>query len=589
MKEKKRILITVSGAVFAPPLAWLFLNYYVGIFVNVGELLAIAFSPRIWSYVAVYFGLLMLLTQLRLRPLFAWNLNDPASVVRAQAAVRALPRDFLVAMFFYPVIGAPLVLFRIDFIDPTEFWLGFLIGPTVIFLCTVPFFIRLLSQLDALSADLPLSRERGSLGLHVKLTLVVTVTILGGALSLLVAELAILRSASLDAAGAFDAALEKSLVVSALLISISIYNTTLLARHLRAPLRYLSDVVVRLADYDMTPEIRVVSRDESGHVIEAFRRMQGILLEVLGSLSRSAASVAERSSSIASVVSDLANHTRAQAGAAGETNGATEEIAAAVEEIAGQTESQTISVAEIVSIVDEWRASIEDLGKKAAAIRQEATDSAGRAEEARDFSRASMQGMDRITASAQEISGVVEAIDSIADRTNLLALNASIEAARAGAEGRGFAVVAHEISRLADQSAESTRSIGQLIAHATESAGEGVALARQVDEAVARMKATADHSALLAGQMAARIEEQMQFRERIERAARNLNLMSAQIHGATREHSNLTLEIHRGVENLFGSAQKTSSVSEQVLGETAELSAEAARLHALLKRFKLPG
>jgi methyl-accepting chemotaxis protein len=199
-----------------------------------------------------------------------------------------------------------------------------------------------------------------------------------------------------------------------------------------------------------------------------------------------------------------------------------------------------------------------------------------------------MEGMDRITASAQEISGVVEAIDSIADRTNLLALNASIEAARAGAEGRGFAVVAHEISRLADQSAESTRSIGQLIQHATESASEGVALARQVDEAVARMKATADHSALLAGQMTARIEEQLQFRERIERAARNLNLMSAQIHGATREHSNLTMEIHRGVENLFGSAQKSSSVSEQVLGETAQLSAEAARLHDLLKRFKLP-
>jgi methyl-accepting chemotaxis protein len=279
----------------------------------------------------------------------------------------------------------------------------------------------------------------------------------------------------------------------------------------------------------------------------------------LGQVRRNIASVAGAVSSLSSASQQVAHHSGQQSSAASAMASAMEQMTANLAEIAHNA-----------GHVDEASRASGERSREGSAIIGRATAEMG---EIASTVQSGSASIDALGQQSQKISAIVQVIREIADQTNLLALNAAIEAARAGEAGRGFAVVADEVRKLAERTAQSTQQIGDMI-QAIQGSAKGAV--RVMDDTVRRV----DTGVELAGQAAASI---VQITDSVDTLLQGV----AEISNALRQQGLASQDMARHVERIAGMTEENSHAANQTAQAAQDLEGLAADMRQAVERFKL--
>jgi methyl-accepting chemotaxis protein len=273
-------------------------------------------------------------------------------------------------------------------------------------------------------------------------------------------------------------------------------------------------------------------------------------------------------------------------GAAEDAAAAAAQIGASTDELAAGAHEQSAQATEVAAAVEEMVRTIVDTSQNATRTAENAAhggeaaeagsalveETIGKIREAATVVGESAETVERLGASSEEIGQIAATIEDIADQTNLLALNAAIEAARAGEQGRGFAVVADEVRKLAERTTHATAEIGEMIAQVRRETADAV-------DAMRRGNTEVEAGLALANRAGESLQE-------IVAGARAAEAMVAQIAAATEQQSTTSEEMARSVEAISTVSAESAQGVEQIAAAAGGLSQLTEELRGLVGRFR---
>ncbi|WP_420094476.1 methyl-accepting chemotaxis protein [Pseudomonas cichorii] len=360
-----------------------------------------------------------------------------------------------------------------------------------------------------------------------------------------------------------DAAYHGTVVMVILFVVLGATGTVLLAwlytRSLTVPIGEALEIARRIAANDLTQPIKQEGTDEAARLVGSLAAMQSNLRGALATILDSASQLASTSEEMHVVTEDASRTTLRQSNEIEMAATAVTEMSAAVDEVASNAAAASTSAAQSTKAALDGRAQVDET---VAAINLMVAKVGDTSAEVRE-----------LATMATDISKVLDVIRAIAEQTNLLALNAAIEAARAGEAGRGFAVVADEVRALAHRTQQSTREIEQMVSSIQTGTHQAVTAMEQTSHQAHNTLELANG----AGQALLAITDSIgQINER--------NLMIAT---AAEEQAQVAREVDRSLVSIRDLSAQTSEGANQTTIATAELSKLATNLSRITKQFQV--
>jgi len=371
-----------------------------------------------------------------------------------------------------------------------------------------------------------------------------------------------------------------------------------IARGISKPVSNMAEIAQEIATGDIQKDVELHSKDEIGQLASSFRQLIAYMKELAGAAERIAANdltveVSPKSdkdvlgNSFKTMTGNLTGMIRQLGQNADELVTAATEIASSAEEMSRGANDQNEQMGQVSSAIEEMTATIVESSKNAAEASDGARGASDTASSGGKVVSETVQGMQRIAnvvresaesiqklaTSADQIGEIIGVIDDIADQTNLLALNAAIEAARAGEQGRGFAVVADEVRKLAERTGKATGEITDMI--------KGIQT--ETKEAVQSMETgiqEVDKGRELADQAGNSLTEVVSGSQRVMD-------MIQQIATASEEQSVAAEQISKNIEHIASITKETASGAEQSATAAEELNRQAEGLRQMVGRFKV--
>ena len=342
------------------------------------------------------------------------------------------------------------------------------------------------------------------------------------------------------------------LISTLLALLVGIIAALVITRQITRPIQETLAVVERIASGDLSHNIQVTRRDELGVLQQGIQRMGTTLRELISGIRDGVTQIASAAEELSAVTEQTSAGVNSQKIETDQVATAMHEMTATVQEVARNAEQASRTSTQGNQVVRSAIGSIEQVSRQieqaGSVVQQLETDSAS-------------------------ISMVLDVNRGIAEQTNLLALNAAIEAARAGEQGRGFAVVADEVRSLAQRTQASTAEISKMIEvlqERTAEAGSAMQLSRQQMQ----------ESVELAREAGSSIDS-------INGAVTQITDMNTLIATATEQQNAVTEELNRSIVKIHTAADENAQGAQQTAQACVELSRLATSLHHMTQRFTL--
>nr|WP_122461107.1 methyl-accepting chemotaxis protein [Pseudomonas viridiflava] len=356
-----------------------------------------------------------------------------------------------------------------------------------------------------------------------------------------------------------NTAVMQLLSVALVVLLIGIFAAFVITRQITVPLNDTVIAARRIAEGDLTQDTATTRQDELGLLLNTMQHMTVSLRGLIGGIGNGITQIAT---------------------AAEELSAGSEQTSAGVAQQKNEVDQVATAMNEMASTVQEVARNTEDASKAAkqaseraahgSSVVQHATREIGQlAGEVKELG----QAMQRLTEDSGKIGSVIDVIKAVAEQTNLLALNAAIEAARAGEQGRGFAVVADEVRSLAQRTQNSTTEIEALIQALQQGTGAAAGL---MDASLQRTEGTV----VLARQAEQALVE-------INQSISTIEQMSQQISASAEQQSAVTEEINRSVLSVRDIADQSAAATEQSAASTVELARLGSDLQNMVARFRI--
>jgi methyl-accepting chemotaxis protein len=353
----------------------------------------------------------------------------------------------------------------------------------------------------------------------------------------------------------------QALIALVVILLVVVPLTGFLVAKLLRSIRHIHDTMVEIANGggDLTRKIKIDGNDEVAETAEAFNRFLDQLRAMFVRIDKESVELSAGIKDIHGAIDQLSDDSQRLAELTAENAAAIEEITVSISNIADSSQE-----------ADRLTKGTDVLSLESVAAVRGVADETGQS--ARDVEALAAM-LDGLSQRSQEISGIIRVIKEIADQTNLLALNAAIEAARAGEQGRGFAVVADEVRKLAERTSQATVQITGMI-DAVD--GETRKAVESMQSTLDAVRGGADHSTEAAGKIAV-------IRQNIQEVVTKIEEIAL----STKEQYSATTAMAQAAEKITTQTHHSDSALQRAAKEVRHLNGLAVSLRGLFSNFRL--